>query len=156
MELLTADLTPWHWLIFGILLCVIELFLPTTFLLWAGIAALATGMVTFLVPILNWQLQIALFAVLAVATTLAGRLFYRHDRETLDAPVLNRRGDSLVGRNFVLVEPIVNGVGSVTMDSTRWRITGPDEETGTRMTVVSIDGASLVVEPAAEPADNAD
>jgi membrane protein implicated in regulation of membrane protease activity len=148
MELLTADLTPWHWLIFGILLCVIELFLPTTFLLWAGIAALATGMVTFLAPILNWQLQIALFAVMAVTTTLAGRLFYSHDRETLAAPVLNRRGDSLVGRNFVLAEPIINGVGSATMDSTRWRITGPDTEAGTLMTVLSLDGASLVVQPA--------
>lgn len=147
MELLTTDLTPWHWLIFGILLCVVELFLPTTFLLWAGIAALATGLVTFLVPILNWQLQIALFAVLAVATTLAGRLFYRHDRETLDAPVLNRRGDSLVGREFVLAEPIVNGVGSATMDSTRWRTIGPDTPAGAHMKVVKIDGASLVVEP---------
>jgi len=147
MELFTADLTPWHWLIFGILLCVVELFAPTTFLLWAGTAALATGLLTFLIPILNWQLQIALFAVLAVATTLAGRIFYRHDKETLDAPILNRRGDSLVGRNFVLAEPIVNGVGSTTMDSTRWRIIGPDTEAGARMQVLKIDGASLVVEP---------
>ena len=150
MELLTADLTPWHWLIFGILLCAIELFLPTTFLLWAGVAALATGVVTFLVPILNWQMQIALFAVLAVATTLAGRIFYRHDKETLDAPILNRRGDSLVGRDFVLAEPIVNGVGSVTMESTSWRVIGPDTNAGARMKVVKIEGASLVVEPLEE------
>lgn len=147
MELLTTDLTPWHWLIFGILLCAVELFAPTTFLLWAGIAALVTGVLTFLVPILNWQMQIALFAILAVATTLAGRMFYRRDRETLDAPVLNRRGDTLLGRDFILAEPIVNGVGSVTMDSTRWRVTGPDTEAGTRMKVLKIDGASLVAEP---------
>jgi len=147
MELLTTDLTPWHWLILGILLCAIELFAPTTILLWAGIAALATGLLTFLVPILNWQLQIALFAVLAVATTLAGRIFYRHDRETLDAPVLNRRGDSLLGRDFILAEPIINGVGSVTMDSTRWRVIGSDTDAGMRMKVVRIEGASLVVEP---------
>lgn len=146
MELLTTELTPWHWLIFGILLCAVEVLAPATFLLWAGVAALATGLVTFLVPILNWQMQIALFAVLAIATTLAGRMFYRHDRETLDAPVLNRRGDSLVGRDFLLQAPIVNGVGSVTMDSTRWRVIGPDTAAGVRMTVLRIDGASLVVE----------
>ena len=104
MDLLFTDLTPWHWLILGILLCAVELFAPTTVLLWAGIAALATGVLTFLVPILNWQLQIALFAVLAVATTLAGRMFYRLDRETLDAPVLNRRGDTLLGRDFILTQ----------------------------------------------------
>lgn len=147
MELLTADLTPWHWLIFGLLLCAVELFAPTTFLLWPGVAALITGLVTLLVPILNWQMQIALFTVLAVATTLAGRMFYNRDRETLDAPVLNRRGDSLVGRQFVLVDPIVNGVGNTTMDSTRWRVIGPDTDAGIRMEVLKIDGASLVVEP---------
>ncbi len=147
MELLTTDLTPWHWLILGILLCAVELFAPTTFLLWAGIAAMATGVLTLLVPILNWQLQIALFAVLAVATTLAGRMFYQHDRETLDAPILNRRGDSLVGRDFVLTDPIINGVGSATMDSTRWRVIGPDTDAGARMKVLRIEGASLVVEP---------
>ena len=150
MELLTTDLTPWHWLILGILLCAIELFFPTTFLLWAGVAALATGLLTFLVPILSWQVQITLFAVLAVAITLAGRIFYRHDKETLDAPVLNRRGDSLVGRDFVLAEPIVNGEGSATLESTRWRIIGPDTEAGARMTVIKLEGASLVVAPITE------
>jgi len=146
MELLTAELTPWHWLIFGILLCAIELASTGSFLLWPGIAALMTGLVTLLVPILNWQLQIVLFVVLAVAITLAGRMFYRRDKETLAAPVLNRRGDSLVGRQFVLTQAIVNGVGSATMDSTRWRVIGPDTEVGVQMRVLGIDGASLVVE----------
>ena len=150
MELLTTELTPWHWLILGILLCATELFLPTTFLLWAGVAALATGLLTFLVPILNWQVQITLFAVLAIAITLAGRIFYRHDKETLDAPVLNRRADSLVGRDFLLAEPIINGEGSATLESTRWRVIGPDTEAGTQMTVIKIEGASLVVAPKAE------
>ena len=150
MELLTTELTPWHWLILGILLCATELFLPTTFLLWAGVAALAIGLLTFLVPILNWQVQITLFAVLAVAITLAGRIFYRHDKETLDAPVLNRRADSLVGRDFLLAEPIINGEGSATLESTRWRVIGPDTEAGTQMTVIKIEGASLVVAPKAE------
>lgn len=147
MELLIAELTPWHWLTLGIVLCAVEVFAPTTFLLWAGIAALCTGVVTLLVPILNWQLQIILFAILAVSTTVAGRMFYQRDRETLAAPILNRRGDSLVGKTFTLAAPIVNGVGSATLDSTRWRIIGPDTDTGTQMTVTRIDGASLVVEP---------
>ena len=147
MELLIADLTPWHWLILGIVLCALELAAPTSFLLWPGIAALITGLVTLLVPILNWQLQIVLFAILAVTTTLAGRMFYRRDKETLDAPILNRRGDSLVGRQFKLAQPIVNGVGSTTMDSTRWRVIGPDSDAGTRMKVLRIEGASLVVGP---------
>ena len=49
-----------------------------------------------------------------------------------DQPFLNRRAEALVGRVFTLEKPIVDGVGTVRIDDTVWRVTGPDSPAGTR------------------------
>jgi membrane protein implicated in regulation of membrane protease activity len=66
-----------------------------------------------------------------------------------EAPLLNRRTEALVGRVFTLERPIVDGVGTVRIDDTIWRVRGPDGPAGSRVRVVHADGANLAVEPAA-------
>ncbi|HEY1153047.1 MAG TPA: NfeD family protein, partial [Pseudolabrys sp.] len=63
-----------------------------------------------------------------------------------DAPTLNRRGASYVGRQFTLAEPIVNGVGRLRVDDSQWRISGIDAPAGVTVRVVRADGATLHVE----------
>lgn len=150
MEFITGELTPWHWMTAGVVLCALELIGPTTLLLWPGIAALITGLITLLIPILGWQLQVALFAVLAVGSTIAGRAFFKRNNKDNTHSRLNRRTDSYIGRTVTLVDAIVNGVGGALIDKTRWRVVGPDTPAGTQMRVTGIDGASLIVEPIAE------
>lgn len=141
------DLTFWHWLTIGVALFAIELFAPTNFLLWPAIAAIITGIFTWLLPDMGWQLQLALFALLAIAVTLAGRHFYKNSPdETTSHPTLNRRADSIKGRVITLEKPIVNGVGSVMIDDTRWRLIGEDAPAGTKLTVTGSDGSSLTVQ----------
>ncbi|OED34439.1 hypothetical protein AB833_32410 [Chromatiales bacterium (ex Bugula neritina AB1)] len=149
MDFITGELSPWHWLTAGVLMCAIELFAPTTFLLWPGTAAILTGLITFLIPILGWELQVALFAMLTVATTLAGRVFFKRDINS-DQPSLNRRGDSHIGREVTLSEAIVNGTGAAIIDNSRWRVVGTDAPVNTRVTVTGLNGASLEVEITAD------
>lgn len=147
MEVVTSQLTPWHWMTVGVIFFVLELFAPTTVLFWPAVAAIATGIVAFLVPALGWQLQVGLFAILAIAMTFVGRYFFKNKFKTESADnTLNRRGDSIKGRVITLAEPMVNGVGSVTIDNTRWRLVGPDAPEGATLKVVGVDGSSLVVE----------
>jgi len=47
---------------------------------------------------------------------------------------------------FTIDEPIVNGVGTVRIDDTVWRVSGPDCPAGSRVKVASADGANLMVE----------
>lgn len=148
IEFITTTLTPWHWMTIGVLLCALELFAPTTILLWPGIAAVITGFITLLLPALSWQVQVALWAILAVATAFAGRQFYK--RRATSTSTLNKRADKLIGRTITVSDPIDNGVGSTFIDGTRWRIIGPDTASGERMTITALDGASLVVNPATE------
>ncbi len=150
MEFITGELTPWHWMTAGLLLFAVEVLAPTTFLLWPGIAAIVTGLITALIPILSWQLQVALFAVLTIASTFAGRYFYKRRRNAEAETSLNRRTDSYIGKEVTIEEAIVNGVGSITIGRTRWRVVGPDAAAGTKMTITGLDGSSLIVELVSE------
>ena len=63
-----------------------------------------------------------------------------------DQPFLNRRADAFIGREFTLDKPIVSGSGTVKIDDTIWRLSGPDCPGGSRVKVVRADAATLVVE----------
>ena len=90
---------------------------------------------------------IALFALLAVFVTLTGRYFYKNKVQSETShPTLNRRADSHKGRVITIEEPIINGVGSVMIGDTRWRLVGKDLPAGSVLTVTGTEGSSLTVE----------
>ncbi len=146
-----TELGPWSWWLLGLLLLAAELLLPGVFLVWIGIGAIATGILSLLLwesALWGWQIQFLVFAALAVAATLLGRrLLSRADLAT-DEPLLNQRGASLVGRTATLQEPIAEGRGRIRLDDTYWPVLGPDLAVGTRVRVVSWNGRDLRVEVA--------
>ena len=87
-----------------------------------------------------------MFAVFAVAAVPAWRHFARSEGSRSESnPFLNRRTEALIGREFTLEKPIVDGTGTVRIDDTIWRVAGPDAPAGSRVKVVQADGASLTV-----------
>ncbi len=150
LQSLASSLGPWSWWIVGILLLAAELIAPGVFLIWIGIAAIIVGALSLLfweAAFWSWQLQLVLFAALSAAMALAGRRFYARS-ETSDEPLLNRRGESLVGRTATLHEPIREGRGRIRLDDTWWPVEGPDLAAGTRVKVVSAQGRDLKVDVA--------
>ena len=140
-------LGPWAWIIAGAILFALELVAPGAFMMWLGLSALLVGTISFLVA-WPWQAQGIAFAIFAIASIPLFRKF-AHKVEKVEPPVLNRRGDALVGRVLTLQEPIVNGAGTVPIDDTIWRVTSvADAPAGSRVRVISSQGASLTVEPA--------
>jgi len=143
-----AHLQFWHWWIIGVVLVIVELITPGFFLLWIGIAAGVTGVVVFLMPDLSWEVQILIFAPLAVVAVVAARYYLlRNPIETADA-TLNRRGSQYVGRVFDLQDPIVNGIGKVKVADGVWRAEGPDLPIGAKVKVTAVVGTVLKVEKA--------
>ncbi|MEE7504454.1 NfeD family protein [Methylobacterium sp. C33D] len=133
----------WSWVIAGLVLAGAEILLPGVFLIWLGLAAVATGLAAAALP-MPWQGQTLLFAGLAVAlVALAARLQRRGRRS---GPDLNRADRGLIGREAVLDEPIVQGAGRIRFDDTLWRIQGPDLPVGGRVRVVGLSGTVLRVE----------
>ena len=138
-----STLGTWNWLIFGVILMALELAAPGVFLFWLGLAALLVGLLSFAFT-LSWQTQLLMFAVFVVAAVPAWRHFARSTTSTSN-PFLNRRNEALIGREFTLEKPIVDGSGTVRIDDTIWRVAGPDMPAGSRVKVVGADGANLTV-----------
>ncbi len=145
MSPLFATLGAWNWLILGLALMILELIAPGVFMVWLGLAALLTGLVAFAVDP-SWQIQILVFAFFTAAAVPLWRRFARHRSSASDSnPFLNRRTDALVGREFTLEKPILDGDGTVRIDDTIWRVRGPDVPAGSRVRIVSADGVLLTV-----------
>lgn len=142
---LITSLGVWNWLILGAICLALELFAPGAFMLWLGLAALAVGLVSFVID-WSWQPQLVAFAALSLALVPVWRHFAPKVERPSDSPLLNRRAESYVGRVFTLDHPIVDGVGRVRIDDTIWRVTGPDSAAGSRVRIVRAEGAHLFVQ----------
>src|SRR5437016_339303 len=135
---------PWSWLVLGLVLMALEVAAPGVFLFWLGLAALLVGLLSFPVD-MSWEVQLIAFAVLSLAAVPVWRRLARAKSSTPEQGFLNRRADALVGRVFTLEKPIQDGIGTVRVDDTIWRVAGPDAPAGSRVKVVRADGASLTV-----------
>lgn len=138
-------LGPWSWLIAGAVLLGLELMAPGVFLMWLGLAAVIVGLATFVVA-WSWQAQIIAFVICSLAAVPLWRRISLVQRGKEPEGFLNRRSDAFVGRVFTLEKPIVDGAGTVRIDDSIWRVTGPDVSAGSRVKVVRTDGVLLTVE----------
>ena len=136
------------WIGIGLALMAAEAFAPGAFLLWLGIAAVAMGGVVFVFPAMTLLTQVIVFAVLAVISIGAYQLFVKPREKPSDQPLLNKKVAQMVGRTFVLEQPILNGHGKVRVNDALWTITGEDLPAGARVTVVATEGITLKVQPA--------
>jgi membrane protein implicated in regulation of membrane protease activity len=142
-----AELGAWSWMILAAILFVLEIAAPGIFFMWFGLAAVATGLIVFRYDVI-WQWQLIWFCLLSVAfVVLAWKYLRRHPLES-ERPLLNERAVRHIGESHDLVDPIVNGRGSVKIGDSIWRVTGPELPSGARVTVVGADGTLLKVEPA--------
>jgi membrane protein implicated in regulation of membrane protease activity len=142
-----AELGLWNWFVLGFVLLALEILVPGVFLLWIGIAALATGALSLLFwdgSFWIWQIQVLTFLVLSLISAFAGKRVMGNGGES-DLPLLNRRADQLVGRTATLAEPIVNGWGRVRIDDTIWKVSGPDMPAGTTVRVSAVKNGDLSV-----------
>jgi hypothetical protein len=140
-----VTLGTWNWLVFGIILMMLEIVVPGVFLFWLGLAALLVGLLSFVIHP-SWEAQLLMFAVFAAAAVpLWRRLARSNNSPSQSNPFLNKRADALIGRVFTLEKPIIDGCGTVRIDDTVWRVAGPDTPAGNRVRIVQADGASLTV-----------
>jgi hypothetical protein len=137
-------LGPWNWMILAAILLTLELFSPGLFIMWFGVAAAITGVVAFSYDV-SWQWQLIWFCGLSLASVLLAAKYLRRNPLASERPLLNRRALQLIGQSFDLVDPIVNGRGSIKSGDTIWRVEGPKLPRGTRITVVGADGTLLKV-----------
>lgn len=141
-----SDNQDWIWLAIGVTLLIGEVLIPGVFLLWIGLAGLATGLIVAIASDLSFEIQGMLFAILSIVSVIVGRNIMKNTpEESVETPNLNKKGAALVGKNYVLASDIVNGEGRVKVGDTVWTATGQDMPVGTRVTVDEVDGTKLHV-----------
>lgn len=143
-----VSLGAWNWFILAAVLFLIETLAPGAFMMWLGLSAILVGAVSIFVD-WPWQAQIIAFGVMSIACIPAWRRFARKVEAPSLSPFLNRRTEGYVGRVFILDKPIIDGVGTIRIDDTVWRVSGPDCPAGSRVKIAHADGVNLLVEASA-------
>jgi membrane protein implicated in regulation of membrane protease activity len=122
--------------------------MPSTYLLWPGIAAIVIGLVVAVVPDMGWQYQLVGFGVLAIVASLAGRRWATQRGVLSDRPQLNRRSEQYVGRRALVADAFVGGRGPILLDDTRWSAEttdGSNPGKGANVEIIAADGVLLKV-----------
>ena len=144
---LVGGLAWWQWTVVAMLLLILELVATTGWFIGPAVAALLVAIVVAIAPAMDWPAQLILFGALSLVGLALAQVWFRRRPTTDETSTLNRRGAQYVGRAFTLLEPIENGYGTVQVDDTRWRVTGPPLAAGTTVRVRDVDGTVLLVEP---------
>lgn len=133
------------WLTLGGLLLAAEMLGGAGFLLWSGVAAVLTGLISWFIPD-AWAWQGTLFAMLTVIAAWLWWLWLRH-RQVHHNSGLNQRNQQLIGQCFRLEEPIINGRGHIRIADGSWPLhASEDLPAGTQIQVLSVEGITLQVQ----------
>ncbi|HDS1683767.1 TPA: NfeD family protein [Pseudomonas putida] len=91
----------WVWLVFGIGLILLELVLPTFFIIWFGIGAVLVSLIALAAPALQLDMQVLLWVLFSsVTTVLWFKLFKRKQ------PDVRWTADSVIGEVGLLTSSV--------------------------------------------------
>ena len=143
-------LEPWHWLVLGFVLLIIEMFVPTFASLWFGGAAIIVAALAWLLPI-SVSLQIIIWLVLSAIFLLAWFKFIKP--LSVDRTKAGLGGSVIIGETgMIIVAPQLERAGVVRFSvpivgAAEWmcRTSGEQVAVGDRVIVTDIVGNELIV-----------
>jgi membrane protein implicated in regulation of membrane protease activity len=112
-----------NWLIWGLILSLLELIIPGTYLIWFGLAGLLMSVLTFVVP-MSLTAQIIWFALFSAVFAFIGWYAYRYVFKKLKAPKeyqnLNDSAQQYVGRTVTVAEDVKDNQTKVQIGDSYW------------------------------------
>ncbi len=136
----------WIWGIVGLALLIAEVVAPGFFLVFLGVAAIATGLFTVLFD-LGIGPQLVLFVIYTALAVMIGRRWYANPDHEDQAIKLNDPSKRLIGKSVLVVDPVDEHGGRVKVGDSEWTARGGPAAAGERVTVTGVDGNCLTVEP---------
>jgi inner membrane protein len=132
------------WVVAGLALLIAEMLAPGVFMMWLGLAAVGTGLLT-LATRFGFEVQVVMFGALAALTLTIG-VRSRRSRQ----PVMHTEREGLIGRPATAL--VFQGRdGRVRLGDTDWAARVPSEitppEPGARLRVAQVEGTILIVRP---------
>ena len=143
MELLFENLNYMHWLVIGLVLIIIELFVWSVFLLWIGASAITVSIIFYLIPEISGPLQLIIFLILASSATYLSKRYY--PVKTVDDQ-LNDKAKKHIGKECI-IESIENGVTKVKIGESLWFAKGSNLSAGQRVKIIDVESSTFIIEP---------
>ena len=142
MEMLFENLNFMHWLVLGLSLIILELFLWTVFLLWIGASAITVSIFFYLMPETAWPIQLLIFVALSLATTYLSKRYY--PVKTVDDE-LHEKAKTYIGKEC-RVDSIEDGIIKVQIGKSLWFARGTGLSVGQAVKIVDVDDSTFIVE----------
>jgi membrane protein implicated in regulation of membrane protease activity len=138
----------WSWMSLGVILMILELLVPGTFLIWFGLGCLLTGLTVLIFSELTLSIQLLIFVIMSLICVTFGIFIY--------AKIFGKNKDNehhkktgahrYIGNRFIVVEPIKNGRGKITIGDSVWiALSDNNFKKGDEVTVVDVKGTQLIV-----------
>ena len=142
MEMLFENLNFMHWLVLGLSLIILELFLWTVFLLWIGASAITVSIFFYLMPETAWPIQLLIFVALSLASTFLAKRYY--PVKTVDDE-LHEKAKTYIGKDC-RVDSIEDGIIKVQIGKSLWFARGTGLSVGQAVKIVDVDDSTFIVE----------
>jgi len=143
MEMLLENLNYLHWLVFGLGLVIVELFLWSMFLLWIGASAITISIVFYLYPEVSAGLQVLSFVLLSAVSTFLAKKYF--PVKTVDDE-LSINAKNHIGKECTVVS-IENNIIKVRLGESLWFAKGCEMSAGQKVQIVDVDSSTFIVEP---------
>ena len=143
MEMLFENLNFMHWLVLGLSLIILELFLWTVFLLWIGASAITVSIVFYLMPDTSWPIQLLIFVALSLASTSLAKRYY--PVKTVDDE-LHEKAKTYIGKDCK-VSSIDDGAIKVKIGNSLWFAKGTELSVGQTVKIIDVESSTFIVEP---------
>jgi inner membrane protein len=141
----------WRWLALAALLFAAELATGTAYLLWLAAAAAMTAFVVALPGEMGVAMQLLLFGIFSIASTVFGRRLFKPNMMQSDQPNLNAPAQRHIGARAIAVADFAGGHGRVSLGDTQWSaqtLDGTSPANGAGLQVLAVDGTTLHVQAA--------
>lgn len=140
----------WHWLVFGVALMVLEIFLASFVVLWFGIGAIVVGLCQWLYPGLSFAAQLLVW--LLASSAMAAAWFRWGKPRMLDRTTAGIPREALIGASGLVIRVPTDGGRGVARFSVP--VLGSDEweficeqpvALGDRVVIRDFSGNTLIV-----------
>ncbi|WP_180157390.1 NfeD family protein [Acinetobacter sp. YH12045] len=144
-------LEPWHWFVLGVALMLFELILPSFAALWFGVSAILVGILYWIFPSMDFNVQIVVWIIFAVLCTF---LWFKFIKPlSIDKTKAGLSREATIGQVGMVIQTQLNH-GSVkvrfpmpVLGSDEWHCRTQDAlQVGDRVRVTDILGNDLVVQ----------
>lgn len=144
------ELVYWHWLVLGIGLVVVEIFIPSFTVFWFGLGAIVVGIFLWLAPEIQVSMQLLIWIIASCGFTVLWFAYFKPKMtDKTDAGIAR---EAAIGEAGQVIRTAVNGgrgqvrFSTPVLGSDEWEfICEQDVQLGDRVHIKDFSGNTLIV-----------